>query len=134
MEATLVTCAEGWGSSAPPHTGQSTFTKPDSRTFGAARLTLDVFRVASSTAMSLIQQLPRARPFVCRQCVRKERLALGGLRHKGTWAHKAENPEHEARQWEDRGYRIKNGDEKSMIQILEERGFVKDIAGCVLLF
>ena len=96
--------------------------------------TLDVFRVASSTAMSLIRQLPRARPFVCRQCVRKERLALGGLRHKGIWARKAENPEHDARQWEQREYRIKNGEEKGMIQILEERGFVKDIAGCVLLF
>jgi hypothetical protein len=38
-------------------------------------------------------------------------------------------PELEAAQWEQRAHRVKNGLEKSMLATLEERGFVKDVAG-----
>jgi hypothetical protein len=38
-------------------------------------------------------------------------------------------PELEAAQWEQRAHRIKNGLDKSMLATLEERGFVKDVAG-----
>ncbi|KAF1974395.1 hypothetical protein BU23DRAFT_589129 [Bimuria novae-zelandiae CBS 107.79] len=79
--------------------------------------------------MSLLHHIPRTRPYICQQCIRKQRAVLGGQRQKGSWAKKIMDPKLEASQWEERGHRIKSGTEKSMLQILEERGFVKDVAG-----
>ncbi|KAL5407968.1 hypothetical protein PMIN06_000492 [Paraphaeosphaeria minitans] len=81
------------------------------------------------TAMSLLKQLPRTRPYVCQQCIRKQRCTIQGQRQKGTWGQKILDPALAAAQWEQRANKIKNGQEKSMLTILEERGFVKDVAG-----
>ncbi|KAF2440674.1 tyrosyl-tRNA synthetase-like protein [Karstenula rhodostoma CBS 690.94] len=79
--------------------------------------------------MSLLRQLPRTRLYVCPRCIRKQRPSIEGQRRKGTWAQKIMDPAQEASQWEQRANKIKNGLDKSMLTILEERGFVKDVAG-----
>ncbi|KAJ4358440.1 tyrosyl-tRNA synthetase [Didymosphaeria variabile] len=79
--------------------------------------------------MSLLNQLPRSRMYVCQQCIRKQRPTFESQRRKGTWAKKIVDPKVEAAQWEQRAHGIKNGLDKSMLTTLEERGFVKDVAG-----
>ena len=90
--------------------------------------------VSSANAMSLLRQLPQVRPYVCHRCICHEWSAPGNRRQTSDWAKKTMNPKREASQWQTRAHRIKNGLDKGMLQILEERGFVKDVAGCVLPF
>ncbi|KAJ4286055.1 tyrosyl-tRNA synthetase [Kalmusia sp. IMI 367209] len=79
--------------------------------------------------MSLLKQLPRCRSYICQQCFRNQRPSLESQRRKGTWAKEEANPQLRAARWEQQAYRIKNGLQKSMLQLLDERGFVKDVAG-----
>lgn len=81
------------------------------------------------TAMSLLRQLSRPRQFVCRQCARKQHTLARDERRKIRWA--AEDPDAATREseWEEKAGQIRAGMQQSMLAILEERGFVKDIAG-----
>ncbi|KAF2641682.1 tyrosyl-tRNA synthetase-like protein [Massarina eburnea CBS 473.64] len=78
--------------------------------------------------MPLPRHLPRPRPYICQQCIRKQRAVPGLQRTKKTWAGELETDERAA-QWEEQAMMVRSGAQKSMIDILEERGFVKDIAG-----
>lgn len=87
--------------------------------------------------MSLLKQLPRPRPYISRQCICPGRPIIDTRRQHGTtraitWASKTSDPKLRDAQWEQRADRIKNGIDKSMLAILEERGFVKDVAGYVV--
>lgn len=79
--------------------------------------------------MFLFTHLPRARPYVCRQCILNRRAIPTAKRSYAKWAGK--HPTAEA-EWEEQSMRIQTGGQPSMLRVLEERGYVKDIAGCVL--
>jgi tyrosyl-tRNA synthetase len=78
--------------------------------------------------MALLGRLPRPKLYVCRRCIaqRAVKLSTSSRRSGGHWA--APNPDH-AEYWKLQAGRIRDGSQKSMLQILEERGFVKDVAG-----
>lgn len=52
-----------------------------------------------------------------------------GERPKAKWAAEDPNPAARQAEWEDQAGKIKSGMQQSMLSILEERGFVKDVAG-----
>ncbi|KAF2192638.1 tyrosyl-tRNA synthetase-like protein [Zopfia rhizophila CBS 207.26] len=70
--------------------------------------------------MPLLRHIPRPGPYICRQCVRKHR----GLREtrRTVWAASDWR-------WKEQAERIKSGQQKGILDILEDRGFVKDVAG-----
>ena len=82
-------------------------------------------------AMPPLNRLSRPRPYICRQCIQHQRLPRSGLRTKATWAAQDPDPNARAAQWEEQAARIRSGAQRSMLEVLEERGFVKDIAGWV---
>ncbi|KAF1841877.1 tyrosyl-tRNA synthetase-like protein [Cucurbitaria berberidis CBS 394.84] len=79
--------------------------------------------------MLLLRHLSRPRQYICQQCIRKQHTLARGERPKAKWA--AEHPDPAARQleWEEQAGKIRSGMQQSMLSVLEERGFVKDIAG-----
>ncbi|RYN39830.1 Tyrosine--tRNA ligase [Alternaria arborescens] len=79
--------------------------------------------------MSALRHLSRPRQFVCRQCTRQQHSLARGERQDKRWA--AEEPDAAARQaqWEDQAGKVRSGMQQSMLSLLEERGFVKDVAG-----
>jgi hypothetical protein len=83
----------------------------------------------SMTAMSLLRHLSRPRQYVCQQCIRRQHTLARGERPKKGWA--AEDADVEARSaaWQEQAGRIRSGAQQSMLSVLEERGFVKDVAG-----
>ncbi|KAF2741269.1 tyrosyl-tRNA synthetase-like protein [Polyplosphaeria fusca] len=75
--------------------------------------------------MPLLRYLSRPRVLFCQQCVRGSRQSSNQppvLR----WA--ADSP-HWEEQWKEQATRIRSGAQKSMLSVLEERGYVKDVAG-----
>ncbi|KAH3912346.1 tyrosine--tRNA (Tyr) ligase [Parastagonospora nodorum] len=62
--------------------------------------------------MSLLRHLPRRSQYVCRQCIRKQSTSA---QQDAAWAERAGT--------------IRAGAQQSMLSVLEERGFVKDVAG-----
>lgn len=79
--------------------------------------------------MSLLRHLSRSQRYICRQCVRRQHTITRIERAEVQWA--AENPDEagRAREWEDQARKIRSGAQQSMLSLLEERGFVKDVAG-----
>lgn len=79
--------------------------------------------------MFMLRHLSQRRQYVCRQCIRSQHTLARGERPKKRWA--AENADEASRQaeWEDQASRIRLGAQQSMLNVLEERGFVKDVAG-----
>jgi tyrosyl-tRNA synthetase len=77
-------------------------------------------------AISLFRQLPRPQPYVCARCIRTRKLLRPPQR--AIWA--ARSPDRD-RQWKQKAERIRAGVEGSMLDLLEKRGFVKDVAGSV---
>jgi len=79
--------------------------------------------------MSLLRQLSRSRQFVGRQCIQTQHTLARGERPKTRLAD--EDPDAAIRQseWEEQAGKIRGGMQQSMLTVLEERGFVKDIAG-----
>jgi hypothetical protein len=82
-----------------------------------------------TTAMLLPRQLSRSRQYVCQTCVRKQHTLAPGTKVVKKWA--AEESDEAARTtaWEAQKDRIQLGSQQSILSVLEERGFVKDIAG-----
>ncbi|KAF1942147.1 tyrosyl-tRNA synthetase-like protein [Clathrospora elynae] len=79
--------------------------------------------------MSLLRSLSRPRQFVCRQCIRQQHTSARGERPKVRWAD--EDPDEAVRlaEWEQHAGKVRSGMQQSMLSVLEERGFVKDVAG-----
>lgn len=83
--------------------------------------------------MSLLIHLPRHRPLVGQQCIPKNRHVLDPARSNRFLKTSAAGPnsdlEARAAEWDKQARNIRAGAQKSMLAVLEERGFVKDIAG-----
>jgi hypothetical protein len=82
-----------------------------------------------TAAMSLLRHLSRPRQYVCQRCIRRQHTLARGERPTKGWA--AEEADAGARKtaWEEQAGRIRSGAQQSMLGVLEERGFVKDVAG-----
>jgi len=87
------------------------------------------FDAAQWAAMSALRRLPRPRPFVCRQCIRHQHVLARGERPAARWADEEPDPVIRQAQWEEHAGQVRAGMHQSMLSVLEERGFVKDVAG-----
>lgn len=79
--------------------------------------------------MSLLRHLSQRRQYVCRQCLRNQHTLARGERPGQKWA--GSNSDRAAREaeWEEYTGKVKSGAQQSMLSLLGERGFVKDVAG-----
>jgi hypothetical protein len=73
----------------------------------------------------LLRHLLRPRPYICQQCIQRQ-CSLPRAAKRTIWA--AADPDHDAK-WKENAKGIRSGVRKSMLTTLEERGFVKDVAG-----
>jgi len=80
-------------------------------------------------AMSALRQLSRPRSFVCRRCTRQQSTLARGERPAARWADEEADPAARQAQWEEHAGKVRVGAQQSMLSVLEERGFVKDVAG-----
>ena len=87
------------------------------------------FDAAQLAAMSALRRLSRPRPFVCRQCIRHQHALARGERPAARWADEEPDPVIRQAQWDEHAGRVRAGMHQSMLSVLEERGFVKDVAG-----
>lgn len=81
--------------------------------------------------MLMLRRLSQGRQNVCRQCLRSQHTLARGERPTQKWAGQDVDEASRQAQWEEHGRRIRAGAQQSMLSILEERGFVKDVAGYV---
>ncbi|KAL1796369.1 hypothetical protein ACET3X_004909 [Alternaria dauci] len=79
--------------------------------------------------MSALRRLSRPRQLVCRQCIRQQHTLARGERPEVRWAAEEADPAARQAQWEDQAGKVRSGMQQSMLSLLEERGFVKDVAG-----
>ncbi|OCK85189.1 tyrosyl-tRNA synthetase mitochondrial precursor [Lepidopterella palustris CBS 459.81] len=78
-------------------------------------------------ATSFFTRLARPSPYVCKQCLRNRSIARETRRAiSNGWLQKTYEAE---LAWKDQALKIKAGEKQSMMTILEERGYIKDIAG-----
>jgi tyrosyl-tRNA synthetase len=81
--------------------------------------------------MPLLNRLSGTRSYVCQQCVHRQHLPRAASRTKMSNALKSAAATDRNAQWAEQAARVQSGAQQSMLSILEERGFVKDIAGYV---
>ncbi|KAJ4325594.1 tyrosyl-tRNA synthetase [Neodidymelliopsis sp. IMI 364377] len=79
--------------------------------------------------MSLLRHLSQRRQYVCRQCVRTQHTLARGERPRQKWAHEEPDQASQLAEWEEQADKVRIGAHQSMLSLLEERGFVKDVAG-----
>lgn len=79
--------------------------------------------------MLMLRRISRGRQHVCRQCIRSQHTLARGERPSQKWA--GQNPDAASREaeWEEHASSVRTGAQQSMLSLLEQRGFVKDIAG-----
>lgn len=87
------------------------------------------FGATQRISMTILRHLWRPRQLVCRQWVRKQHVLPRGEKARVEWAAEEAEPATRQAEWEDRAKTIKSGAQQSMLEILEERGLVKDVAG-----
>jgi hypothetical protein len=84
------------------------------------------------TAMSLLRHLSQRRQYVCHHCVRRQHTSArveAPAGHDRGWIVAEDDAAARKAAWAEQAGRIKAGEQKSMLSVLEERGFVKDVAG-----
>jgi tyrosyl-tRNA synthetase len=79
--------------------------------------------------MSLVRHLSSRPQLVRRQWVPLPYTIARRQRHRGSWASEAADADVRQAEWEERAHTIRSGAQQSMLSLLEERGFVKDVAG-----
>ncbi|XTI84198.1 tyrosyl-tRNA synthetase-like protein [Cenococcum geophilum] len=78
-------------------------------------------------ATSFFKYLARPQPYICKRCIRNRNIARESRRAiTQNFLRKTYDAELE---WKAQAVKIKAGKKQNMMSILEERGFVKDIAG-----
>jgi hypothetical protein len=79
--------------------------------------------------MLMLRRVSQRRQYLCRHGLRSQHTLARGERPTKKWD--AESPDDGARvaEWEAHGRSIRSGAQQSMLSVLEERGFVKDVAG-----
>lgn len=90
------------------------------------------FVKAIALPMLMLRRVSQRRQHICRhglQLLRSQHTLARGERPTKKWD--AESPDDDARvaEWEAHGRSIRSGAQQSMLSVLEERGFVKDVAG-----
>ncbi|KAF2997353.1 tyrosyl-tRNA synthetase [Curvularia kusanoi] len=75
-----------------------------------------------------LRRVSQGRQYVCRQCLRSQHTLARGERPTKKWEGEAAKDER-SEQWETQARSIRAGARQSMLSVLEERGFVKDVAG-----
>ncbi|KAH8710190.1 tyrosyl-tRNA synthetase-like protein [Phaeosphaeriaceae sp. PMI808] len=79
--------------------------------------------------MSLLRHISRRHRYVCQSCIRRlytyPKLDPGPKK----WADEEVDKEKRRKAWQTQAGRIRTGSQQSMLSLLEERGFVKDLAG-----
>jgi hypothetical protein len=83
----------------------------------------------SHLPMLMLRRVSQRRQYLCRHGLRSQHTLARGERPTKKWD--AESPDDGARvaEWEAHGRSIRSGAQQSMLSVLEERGFVKDVAG-----
>jgi tyrosyl-tRNA synthetase len=79
--------------------------------------------------MSLLRHLSSRPQLVRRQWVPLPHTIARRQRHKGPWASQTADADVRQAEWEEQAHTIRSGAQQSMLSLLEERGFVKDVAG-----
>ncbi|KAI0575378.1 TyrS Tyrosyl-tRNA synthetase [Pyrenophora tritici-repentis] len=79
--------------------------------------------------MSALRHWSRSRQVIGRQCIRLQHTLARGERPELRWAEEEQDPEVRRARWEEQAGKVRTGMQQSMLSLLEERGFVKDIAG-----
>ena len=79
--------------------------------------------------MSLLRHVARRRQYVCQQCVRSQYTLARREKPRTEWAGEEDDLVARAAAWEAQAGKIRSGAQPSMLSVLEERGFVKDVAG-----
>ena len=89
------------------------------------------FVKAIALPMLMLRRVSQRRQHICRHGLqlRSQHTLARGERPTKKWD--AESPDDDARvaEWEAHGRSIRSGAQQSMLSVLEERGFVKDVAG-----
>ena len=106
--------------------------KSGRQTFAVRRRSLDVEeKILPMAATSFFKYLARPQPYICKRCIRNRNVARESRRAiTQNFLRKTYEAELE---WKAQAVKIKAGEKQDMMSILEERGFVKDIAGYVSL-
>jgi tyrosyl-tRNA synthetase len=79
--------------------------------------------------MSMLRHLSRSRQYVCQHCIRRQHTLARGERPAKRWAAEESDVVARSAAWQEQAGRIRSGAQQSMLSVLEERGFVKDVAG-----
>jgi len=79
--------------------------------------------------MLMLRRLSQGRQHVCRQCLRNQHTLARGERPSQKWAGQHADEASRHVEWEEHASRIRTGAQQSMLSLLEQRGFVKDVAG-----
>jgi tyrosyl-tRNA synthetase len=78
-------------------------------------------------AASFFKHLARPRAYICNECIRHGAVPRQTKRHiSDGWLRKTGEAEIA---WKEQGQIIRAGEKQSMMSLLEERGFIKDVAG-----
>ena len=88
-------------------------------------------KVLPMAATSFFKCLARPQLYICKRCIRNRNIARES-RRAITQNFLRKTYEAELK-WKAQAVKIKAGEKQNMMSILEERGFVKDIAGYVSL-
>ena len=98
----------------------------------ASRRSLDIEeKILPMAATSFFKCLARPQSYICKRCIRNRNVAREPRRAiTQNFLRKTYEAELE---WKAQAVKIKAGEKQNMMSILEERGFVKDIAGYVSL-
>jgi hypothetical protein len=78
-----------------------------------------------STTMSMLRHVSRQRHYICQHHARRQL----SVKARKSWAGQEEDAAACKAAWDQQAGRIRSGAQQSMLSILEERGFVKDVAG-----
>ncbi|KAJ8110290.1 hypothetical protein OPT61_g6831 [Boeremia exigua] len=79
--------------------------------------------------MLMLRRVSQGRRNVCRQCIRSQHSLARGERPNQRWAGEGADKASRHAEWEDHADKIRTGAQQSMLSVLEQRGFVKDVAG-----
>jgi hypothetical protein len=82
-----------------------------------------------ATAISMLRHVSRQRQYLCQHCVRRHHKAVRKPGWSKPWAAELEDAAARDAAWAEQAGRIRSGAQQSMLSVLEERGFVKDVAG-----
>ena len=79
--------------------------------------------------MLMLRSVSQRRQYLCRHGLRSQHTLARGERPTKKWDAETWDDAARVAEWEAHGRSIRSGAQQSMLSVLEERGFVKDVAG-----